>query len=167
MSRVTRTWRGGSQKVTSDDEGEGGGQETPQKWWRHLWTAPKVMNMTWVQDWWIAGCQRKDVFYSFNFQIYNDGFCHWSCWGVHLQEWAEAATQGFYYYYICHRFFCRNSKWKIVSPRCFRIYFFLIKPPLPSIWLLVWFWSQFDRVTIFSACKKGRWKSWKGKRCVP
>ena len=31
---------GGSQKVTNDDEGEGGGHDTPQNWWRHLWTAP-------------------------------------------------------------------------------------------------------------------------------
>ena len=34
--------RGGSKKVTNDDEGEGGGHDTPQKWWRHLWTAPKL-----------------------------------------------------------------------------------------------------------------------------
>ena len=33
-------WGGGSQKVTNDDEGEGGGHDTPQNWWRHLWTAP-------------------------------------------------------------------------------------------------------------------------------
>ena len=33
---------GGRPKVTKDDEGEGGGQCTPQKWWRHLWTAPYV-----------------------------------------------------------------------------------------------------------------------------
>ena len=31
---------GGSQKGTNDDEGEGGGSDTPQNWWRHLWTAP-------------------------------------------------------------------------------------------------------------------------------
>ena len=31
LSRVTRAMRGGSQKVTNDDEGEGGGQRTPQK----------------------------------------------------------------------------------------------------------------------------------------
>ena len=39
MSRVTRAMRGGSQKVTNDDEGEG--HDTPQKWWRHLWTGPQ------------------------------------------------------------------------------------------------------------------------------
>ena len=33
---------GGSQKVTNDDEREGGGHDTPQNWWRHLWTAPKA-----------------------------------------------------------------------------------------------------------------------------
>ena len=42
MLRVTRAMRGGSQKVTNDDEGEGGGHDTPQKWWRHLWTAPNL-----------------------------------------------------------------------------------------------------------------------------
>ena len=26
--------------MTSSLEGEGGGLDTPQKWWRHLWTAP-------------------------------------------------------------------------------------------------------------------------------
>ena len=31
MSRVTRTMRGGSQKVTNDDEGEGGGSQYPPK----------------------------------------------------------------------------------------------------------------------------------------
>ena len=31
MSRVTLAMRGGSQKVTNDDEGERGGQDTPQK----------------------------------------------------------------------------------------------------------------------------------------
>ena len=35
-------WGGGSQKVTNDDEGEGGGHDTPQNWWRHLWTAPNT-----------------------------------------------------------------------------------------------------------------------------
>ena len=40
LSRVPRAMRGGSQKVTNDDEGEVGGHDTPQKWWRNLWTAP-------------------------------------------------------------------------------------------------------------------------------
>ena len=43
LLHITCTWgggRGGSQKVTRDDEGEGGGHDTPQKLWRHLWTAP-------------------------------------------------------------------------------------------------------------------------------
>ena len=31
MSRVTRALRGGSQKVTNDDEGEGGGVTIPPK----------------------------------------------------------------------------------------------------------------------------------------
>ena len=52
LSRVTRTWGGGSQKMTSDDEGEGGGQDTPQKWWRHLWTAPYIF---------IQGCAEARV----------------------------------------------------------------------------------------------------------
>ena len=41
-------WGGGSRKVTNDDEGEGGGgrgHDTPQKWWRHLWTASYNMHL--------------------------------------------------------------------------------------------------------------------------
>ena len=46
-------WGGRSQKVTNDDEGEGG-QRTPQKWWRHLWTAP-YCTKCWF---WIVQCER-------------------------------------------------------------------------------------------------------------
>ena len=35
------TGGGGVAKRWHDDKGEGGGLDTPQKWWRHLWTAPK------------------------------------------------------------------------------------------------------------------------------
>ena len=38
MPRVTRTIKG-SQKVTNDDRG--GGHDTPQKRWRHLWPDPR------------------------------------------------------------------------------------------------------------------------------
>ena len=38
-------WGEGSRKVTNDDEGEGGGHNTPQKWWRHLWTAPNIFEI--------------------------------------------------------------------------------------------------------------------------
>ena len=40
---VTRTRGGGSQKATNDKEGEGGGHDTPQNWWCHLWTGPNTV----------------------------------------------------------------------------------------------------------------------------
>ena len=39
-SRVARTWGGGSQKVTSDDEGEGGGSGYPLKMMMSFMNSP-------------------------------------------------------------------------------------------------------------------------------
>ena len=57
-------WGGGSQKVTNDDEGEGGGVRIPPKnWWRHLWTAPNHMVLSDIsaQLWQYNHLARSDI----------------------------------------------------------------------------------------------------------